>query len=39
VLSGDSVMEHLDGVGDELDVLETELALDLQHDLAHDLAA
>jgi hypothetical protein len=29
VLSGDSVMDHLDGVGDELDVLETELALDL----------
>jgi hypothetical protein len=34
VLSGDSVMDHLDGVGDELDVLETELALDLAHDLA-----
>jgi hypothetical protein len=29
VLAGDSVMDHLDGVGDELDVLETELALDL----------
>jgi hypothetical protein len=29
LLSGDSVMEHLDGVGDELEVLETELALDL----------
>ena len=29
VLSGDSVIDHLDGVGDELEVLETELALDL----------
>lgn len=29
VLSGDSVMDHLDGVGDELEVLETELTLDL----------
>jgi hypothetical protein len=29
VLSGDSVIDHLDGVADELDVLETELALDL----------
>jgi hypothetical protein len=28
ILSGDSVMDHLDGVGDELEVLETELALD-----------
>lgn len=29
ILSGDSVMDHLDGVGDELEVLETELALDV----------
>ena len=29
ILSGDSVMEHLDGVGDELDVLEAELSMDL----------
>src|SRR6185295_11184719 len=29
VLSGDAVIDHLDGVADELDVLETELALDL----------
>lgn len=29
VLSGDPVMDQLDGVGDELEVLETELALDL----------
>jgi hypothetical protein len=28
VLSGDSVIDHLDGAADELDVLETELALD-----------
>lgn len=29
ILSGDSVMDHLDGVGDELELLETELALDV----------
>jgi len=29
LLSGTSVLEHLEGVGDELDVIETELALDL----------
>lgn len=29
VLSGDSVIDHLDGVADELEVLETELSLDL----------
>jgi hypothetical protein len=29
ILSGETVMDHLDGVGDELEVLETELALDL----------
>ncbi|HEX3478850.1 MAG TPA: hypothetical protein VHT91_27700 [Kofleriaceae bacterium] len=34
VLSGESVIDHLDGVGDELEVLETELALDLALDLA-----
>jgi hypothetical protein len=34
VLSGDSVIDHLDGVGDELEVLETELALDLALDRA-----
>jgi hypothetical protein len=28
ILSGDSVTDHLDGIGDELEVLETELALD-----------
>jgi hypothetical protein len=29
ILSGDSVVDHLDGVGDELEVLEAELAIDL----------
>jgi len=29
ILSGETVMDHLEGVGDELEVLETELALDL----------
>lgn len=34
VLSGDSVIDHLEGVGDELDVLETELETELALDLA-----
>lgn len=29
LLSGESVLEHIEGVGDELDVLEAELAIDL----------
>lgn len=29
ILSGDSVVDHLEGVGDELDVLEAELSIDL----------
>jgi hypothetical protein len=29
ILSGESVMEHLDGVDDELELLEAELAVDL----------
>jgi len=34
ILSGDSVLDHLDGVSDEIEALEAELAIDLEAELA-----